>query len=111
MPGRVNKMRFKHMYSTLQGISVQTHQCLMLIDFNFAKILKHSDRPLVAAFACSIVSWLRVKTELVRTGPLLLRYHVLYITILISVEAKVIHTSAHIPCLDHFPVSFLQTLP
>ena len=37
MPGRVNKMHFKHIYSTFQSISVQTHQSLLLIDFNFAK--------------------------------------------------------------------------
>ena len=41
MPGRVNKMLFKHIYSTFQSISlVQTHQkqSLMLMEFNFAKI-------------------------------------------------------------------------
>ena len=45
MLGRVNKMRLI--------ISVQTHQRLMLIDFSFAKILKHPDRPPLAAFAGS----------------------------------------------------------
>ena len=30
---RVNKMRFKHIYSTFQSISVQTDQSLMLIDY------------------------------------------------------------------------------
>ena len=39
----------------------------MLTDFNFAKIWKHPDRPPLAAFACSTVSRLRVKTQLVRT--------------------------------------------
>ena len=70
MPGRVHKMRFKHSYSTSPSISVQTHQSWMLMDFNFAKIWKHPDRPLLAAFACSTVSccWLRVKTQLVGTG-------------------------------------------
>ena len=68
MPGRVNKMRFKHIYSTFQSISIQTHQSLMLIDFNFEKIWKHPDRPPLTAFACSTVRWLRVKTHLVRTG-------------------------------------------
>ena len=33
MPGRVNKTRFKHIYSTFQSISVQTDQSLMLIDY------------------------------------------------------------------------------
>ena len=70
MPGRVNKMRFKHIYSTFQSISVQTHQILMLIDFNFAKLWKHPDRPSLAAFACSTVSRPRVKTQLMRTGQL-----------------------------------------
>ena len=32
MPDRVNKMPFKHIYSTFQSISVQTDQSLMLID-------------------------------------------------------------------------------
>ena len=68
MPGKVNKMCFKHMYSTFQSISVQTLQSLMLIDFNFAKLWKHPDRPPLTAFACSTVSRLRVKTHLVRTG-------------------------------------------
>ena len=58
MPGRVNKMHLKHIYSTFQSISVQTHQSLMLIDFNFAKKWKHSDRPPLAAFACSTHSTL-----------------------------------------------------
>ena len=40
----------------------------MLIDFNFAKIRKHPDRPPLTAFACSTVSQLRVKTDLVRMG-------------------------------------------
>ena len=31
MPGRMNKIRFKYIYSTFQSISVQTHQSLMLI--------------------------------------------------------------------------------
>ena len=60
MPGRVNKMRFEHIYSTFQSMSVQTHQSLMLIDFNFAKIWKHPDKPPLAAFAYSTVSWLQV---------------------------------------------------
>ena len=68
MPGKVNKMRFKHIYSTFQSTSVQTHQSLMLIDFNAAKIWKHPDRPPLAAFACSTVNQLWVKTQLVRTG-------------------------------------------
>ena len=68
MPGRVNKMPFKHIYSTFQSILVQTHQSWMLIHFNFAKIWKHSFRPPPAAFAYSSVSWLWVKTQLVRTG-------------------------------------------
>ena len=68
MLGRVNKMCFKHIYTTFQSISVQTHQSLMLIDFNFAKIRKHPDRPPLTAFACSTVSQLRVKTDLVRMG-------------------------------------------
>ena len=61
-------MRFKLIYSTFQSISVQTHQDLMLINFNFAKILKHPGRPLRAAFACSTVIRLRAKTSFVRTG-------------------------------------------
>ena len=61
-------MCFKHIYSTFQSISVQTHQSWMLIDFNFAKIWKHPDRPPLTAFACNTVSRLRVKTHLVRTG-------------------------------------------
>ena len=68
MLGRANKMRFKHIYSTFHSISVQTHQSLMLIDFNTAKIWKHPDRPPLAAFACSTVSQLWTKTQLVRTG-------------------------------------------
>ena len=40
----------------------------MLIDFKFAEIWKHPDSPPLTAFACSTVSWLRVKTHLVRTG-------------------------------------------
>ena len=63
MPGRVNKMCFKHIYSTFQSTSVQTHQSLMLIDFNFAKIGNHPERPPPTAFACSTVSRLRVKTH------------------------------------------------
>ena len=38
----------------------------MLIDFNFAKIWKHPDRPPLTGFACSTVNRLRVKTHLVR---------------------------------------------
>ena len=38
MPIRVNKILFKHTDSTFPSISVQTHQSLMLIDFNFTKI-------------------------------------------------------------------------
>ena len=38
MPGRVNKTRFEHIYSTFQSISVQTHESLMFTDFNFAKM-------------------------------------------------------------------------
>ena len=74
MPGRVNKILnyFKHIYSTFQSISVQTHQSLMLIDFNFAKIGKHPDRPPLVAFACSTVSQLQVKIQLVRTGHLII---------------------------------------
>ena len=53
---------------TFQSISVQTHQSLMLIEFNFAKIWKHPDRLPLAAFSCSTVSQLWVKTQLVRTG-------------------------------------------
>ena len=68
MPGRVNKLCFKHIYSTFQSISVQTHQSWMLIDFNVAKIWKHPDRPPLTAFAWSTVSWLQVKTHLERTG-------------------------------------------
>ena len=45
MPGRVNKMHFKHIYSTFQSVSVQTHQSLMFI---------------LAAFASSTVSQLGV---------------------------------------------------
>ena len=56
-------MCFKHIYSTFQSISVQTHQSLMLIDFNFAKIWTHPDRPPRTAFACSTVSWLWVKID------------------------------------------------
>ena len=61
--GRVNKMCFEHIYSTFQSMSVQTHQSLMLIDFNFAKIWKHPDRPLLAAFAYSTVSWFQVDSN------------------------------------------------
>ena len=68
MPGRVNKMHFKHTYSTFQSISVQTHESLMLIGFNFAKIWKHPERPPLAAFACSTVGQLQDKTQLVRMG-------------------------------------------
>ena len=68
MPGRVNKLCFKHIYSTFQSISVQTHQSWMLIDFNVAKIWKHPDRPPLTAFAWSTVSRLQVKTHLERTG-------------------------------------------
>ena len=67
MPGKVNKMCFKHIYSTFQSISVQTHQSLLLIDFNFAKIWKTPSRPPPTDFACSTVSQLQVKTHLVRT--------------------------------------------
>ena len=72
MPGRVNKMHFKHIYSTFQSIYQCTHQNLMLTNFNFAKILKHPDRPPLAAFACSTVSPLRVKTQWVRKGHIIL---------------------------------------
>ena len=51
MPGGVNKMHLKYIYSTFQNISVRTHHNLMLIDFNFARIWKHPDRPPLAAFA------------------------------------------------------------
>ena len=67
MPGKVNKVCFKHIYSTFQSMSVQTHQGLILVDFNFTKDWKHPDRPPLTAFACSTVSQLRVKTRLVRT--------------------------------------------
>ena len=68
MPGRVNKMRFKHIYSTFQSLSVQTHYNLMLTRFNFEKQQQQKqDRPPPAAFACSTVTQLRVKTQLVRT--------------------------------------------
>ena len=53
MLGKVNKMHFKHIYSTFQNMSLQTHQSLLLIDFNFAKIWKHPDRPPLAAFAAA----------------------------------------------------------
>ena len=69
--GRVNKMLFKHIYSTFQSISlVQMHQrqSLMIMDFNFAKIWKQPDRPPLIAFACSTVSRLWVKIHLVRTS-------------------------------------------
>ena len=68
MPGRVNKMCFKHYLFNFQSISVQTHQSLLLIDFNFAKIWKHPSRPPLTDFACSTVSRLQVKTHLVRMG-------------------------------------------
>ena len=68
MADRVNKMCFKHIHSTFQSISVQIYQRLMLIDFIFAEIWKDLDRPTPTAFACSTVSWLRVKTHLVRMG-------------------------------------------
>ena len=38
MADRVNKMCFKHIYSTFQSISVQIYQSLMLIDFKFPEI-------------------------------------------------------------------------
>ena len=78
MPGRVNNMCFKHIYSTFKSISVQTHHSLMLLDFNFTKIGNPPDRPLLTAFACSTVSRLRVKTHLVN------RSHIYYIGYLIS---------------------------
>ena len=40
----------------------------MFTDFNFAKIWNHLDRPSLATFACSTVSWLWVKTQLLRMG-------------------------------------------
>ena len=69
MPGRVNKMHLKHIYSTFQSISVQTQQSLMLIDFNFAKTGNTQIDPhwLLLPVAHT-VRWLRVKTQLVRMG-------------------------------------------
>ena len=67
MPCMVNQMRFKHIYSTFQSMSVQTHRSLMLIDFNCAKIWTHPNRPPLAAFTCTTVSRHRVKTQLLRT--------------------------------------------
>ena len=96
MPGMVNKICFKHIYSTFQSISVQTDQSLMLIDFNFAKIWKHPDRPPLTAFACSTASWVQVKTHLVRTGHKLT----------ISTVETTYHTPAH--CL---PLSLTTTDP
>ena len=69
MPGRVNKRHLKHIYSTFQSISVQTHQSLMLIDFNFSKTGNTQIDPhwLLLPVAHT-VHWLRVKTQLVRMG-------------------------------------------
>ena len=68
MPGRVNKMCLKHIYSPFQSISVQTHQSLLLIDFILQKPENILIDPPLASFACSTVSRLRVQTQLVRMG-------------------------------------------
>ena len=47
---------------------MQTHQNLMVMDFNLTKILKHPDSPSPDAFAWCTVCRLRVKTQLVITG-------------------------------------------
>ena len=59
-----------YLFNFLEHISENTPKsnAHTVIDFNITKIWQHPDRPPMAAFACSTVSWLRVKTQLVGTG-------------------------------------------
>ena len=98
--GRVNKMHFKHIHSTFQSRSVQTHQSLILTDFNFAKIWKHSVWSPLAAFACSTVRWFWVKTQLVRTGHIHVRPCHRKVKFVVTIMHTIDHI--HISCVNIF---------